>query len=108
MWSRSITCGSCGATIEEDSTGILPTWVREDVLEQQGVWNIRLLRDTDRQKAVLKLRALLGLNLKAAGNLLKSSGSIIWSGAHVECSWLAYHLKELGIEVSIESAKQTA
>jgi len=108
MWSRSMNCGYCGASIEEDGTGMPSTWMRETILEQQGEWSIRLLRDSDRLKCVLKLRALLGFDIKAAGALIKGSCSVIWSGTQVECNWLASHLKELGVEIVIERATQTS
>ena len=97
-----MTCRSCGAAIEEDSAGMPPTWVRETILDQQGIWSIRLIMEADRLRAVSTLRALLGLDLEAAGVLIKGSSSTSWSGTQVECNWLAVHLKDNGVEVAVK------
>lgn len=108
VWSRSMTCRICGSAIEEDGDGLAPTWAQKALTEENGLWVVTVVNESDRQRSVAVVRSLLGLDLKAAAQLLKAQKAPLWSGTQVECLWVKRCLGQAGIlaEVTPEIQRQ--
>ncbi len=108
VWSRSMTCRTCGSAIEEDSDGLPPAWAQRVLIEEGGLWVVKLVNESDRQRSVVVVRSLLGLDLKAAVQMLKARMAPLRSGTQVECLWVKQCLGQAGIlaEVTPEVKRQ--
>jgi hypothetical protein len=101
VWSRSVSCAACGLALEEDSDGLPPEWARKQLLSRNGVWKLGLVSESERQRGVVALRSLLGVDVKVAAEMLRAPGRTLWSGTQVECIWLKRCLENMGLTVKV-------
>ena len=102
-WYLSYECPSCNSAIEMDDVGFPPDEVRQNILAEEGEWDL-ILKETElKNKAKLSklIRQALNLSLQEVLQRLKNL-PIITSGTRTEMQWLKQILAEESIDSSVE------
>lgn len=106
-WYLSYECPSCNSAIEMDGIGFPPDEIRQNILAEEGEWNL-IVKETElKNKAKLSklIRQALNLSLQEVLQRLKNF-PIITSGTKTEMQWLKQVLAEEGIDSSVEQKIQ--
>jgi hypothetical protein len=103
-WSQGIHCGSCGAGLEADGRGMLPSPYCGQVLAERGTWHAALISDSpeDRMRAALALKAILELSTSEAFQLVKRTPRALFSGTEIDAEWVCRRLRLGGVKCRIE------
>lgn len=85
-WWTTVVCPLCGYVEEGGGDWRAPEELRQLLMQQDGVWGIKILIDADRVPAVKLIREIYSISLKEVSVILKNN--ILWEGTVTEIDWL--------------------
>lgn len=103
-WYLSYRCAVCKVMVEEDGGEILPDEIRNEILSQEGVWELKIL-ENDKQ-SLLKLykflRVNLNISLQEIYQIKKIIPGVILKGTKVEVELIYTKLVSMSIKSEIK------
>ncbi len=100
-WSEAVVCAACNYATEADDSGFPPSRCRNAILDDEGVWSIRM-SDTSLMVALSVLRQLLSLSIPETMKVRERVPGVVWSGTQCEVDWLLVALDARGVGASKE------
>ena len=104
-WYMAYTCGSCGSAVEFDDVGFPPAEIRKLILDSGGCWEIFLLPEENRVKAVKLLKNKLEWTNRDALARLKNPNGPVFQGTRTEVEWLHSLLIQDGVRSRQEETR---
>jgi hypothetical protein len=101
VWYRSFRCDYCGASIEEDGEDT-PEYIREIIMQHEGIWSIYLEPGTKKAIAYKVLRDATGLAMSDLNKIVKGKSESIFIGTKVEVGFLKNKMEEQDLRVCIK------
>lgn len=91
-WYISFRCDKCGKAQEIDGTSEIPDEIRNDILNQEGTWELKI-EDKSKLSLVLSiLRRELNLSLHDIIKIKKAMAEVVITGTKVEMERLDHIL----------------
>lgn len=105
VWSLGMKCFRCGFSREADDRGFPPENYRQHILGQDGVWNVVVLDERDRNNVALIARSLFDLSAREAVQFARRIPGIVYSGTECEAIWLKRHCQRRGVLAEVRPGK---
>jgi len=96
-WSGSFKCAKCNNSIEVDGIGELDDFLRDSIIEQEGLWGLQFGIVLDKVNAVRIIRKALNLTIEEVKKIKNRIPGIAIKGTNVEMQRLQLLLRIEGI-----------
>lgn len=104
-WYESIICHNCGLRSESDDIGFPPEKIRLQLIDFEGLWNVRLDNIKSQMETIKVIRKAFSIDTKEALRIIRNESKVIYSGTREEAIWLMSLLKHVGETPLIQIAK---
>ena len=102
-WWLAFRCSACGSMLEADGDEDAPEDVRQAILAEQGLWALHVEAEgSEKVRAVVALRQVLGLSMAEAGAFKGSLPGRVATGTKAEMEYRRHLLAARGVKAKVD------
>lgn len=104
-WYESSVCYNCALRSESDNIGFPPEEIRLQLINFEGLWNVRLGNIKSQMETIKVIRKAFSVDTKEALHVIRNESKGIYSGTREEAIWLIGLLEDAGETPIIQLAE---